>query len=334
MKCVEFQSTGTPADVLQCRTRETPVPRRGEVLVRMQASPVNPSDLMFVRGVYGVSPQLPQVPGFEGVGIVEAGGGGLKGRLFQGRRVAVLNKAGGNWAEHTVVPAAQVIPLSNQLSIEQAATFFVNPATAWIMTREVLRVPDGAWLLQTAAGSSLGKMVARLGRSEGFRTLNIVRHDKHIEPLKKAGATEVIVFDPARHAADELQHKVAAIIRDDGLRYAIDPVGGDTAAGVISCLSPDARMLVFGTLCDQPVQISTRALMTRHLTMEGFWLSSFMNNKGLIFKLRLVRRITRMILQGVLSTEIGRTFSLDDIQAAVRDAENSDTAGKTLLSIS
>ena len=127
MKCVQFKSTGEPRQVLKCVERDAPSPKHGEVLVRMLASPVNPSDLMFVRGVYGVEPHLPQSPGFEGVGIVEASGGGLRGKLFRSKRVAVLNRAGGNWSEYAVVPAAQVIPLSSRLSMEQAAHVFRKP---------------------------------------------------------------------------------------------------------------------------------------------------------------------------------------------------------------
>ena len=151
---------------------------------------------MFVEGVYGRQPALPQVPGFEGVGIVEENGGGLRGRMFMGKRVAVLNQDGGNWAEQVVVPAKQVIPLSSRLSTQQAATFFVNPATAWVTTQEVLQIPKGAWLLQTAAASQLGRMIVRLGKQMGFRTLNVVRNKAQVELLKSQGADDVIVFMP------------------------------------------------------------------------------------------------------------------------------------------
>ena len=72
-----------------------PEPKRGEVLVRMLVSPVNPSDLMFVHGKYGLKPSLPATPGFEGVGVVEATGGGLLGWLRKGKRVAVINSRTG-----------------------------------------------------------------------------------------------------------------------------------------------------------------------------------------------------------------------------------------------
>src|SRR5262249_61433002 len=118
---------------------------------------------------------LPATPGFEGVGTVEESGGGWLAKRVMGKRVAVLNRATGNWREQVVVPARQAIPVPEDIPLEQAATFFVNPASAVVMTRYVLRIPRGAWLLQTAAGSALGRMVIRLGKQHGFRTMNVVR---------------------------------------------------------------------------------------------------------------------------------------------------------------
>src|SRR5271168_1112099 len=150
MKAVICERWGNPEEVLAVRDVATPEPGPGHVRVRMLASPINPSDLFMVRGEYGVQPPLPCTPGFEGVGIVEAGSG-LLARRVMGRRVAVLNGKSGNWAEHVVIPARQAVPVPAGLSDELAASFFVNPATAVIMPRYVLKVPRGAWLLQTAA---------------------------------------------------------------------------------------------------------------------------------------------------------------------------------------
>lgn len=331
MNCLEFKETGPPRDVVRLIDRDTPSPGRGEVLVRMQASPVNPSDIMFIEGKYGSQPHLPQVPGFEGVGVVEASGGGLRGKIFQGKRVAVLNKSGGNWADFTVVPAAQVIPISARLTTEQAATFFVNPATAWIMTQEVLCVPARSWLLQTAAGSSLGKMVVRLGNALGFRTLNIVRSERHVDRLKKLGADEVVVFDPARHPEDEFHEAVRRAVGQGEIKHAIDCVGGMTGSAVVRSLSPGGRLLVFGTLDDSPLQFSSRTLMTNTTTVEGFWLGSFMAQKSLLFKLQLVRKLTRLVLNGTLESDIAGSFSLADFSQALDQVEDSGSEGKTLL---
>ena len=98
MKAVVFDRYGPAAEVLTVRDDvPKPTPARGEVLVRMLASPINPSDIMYTEGKYGLKPHLPATPGFEGVGVVEGTGGGLLGWLRSGKRVAVVNDRVGNW---------------------------------------------------------------------------------------------------------------------------------------------------------------------------------------------------------------------------------------------
>jgi NADPH2:quinone reductase len=334
MKAVRFQKPGEPSQVLNCAQADKPIPGPGEVLVKMLASPVNPSDLMFVRGQYTVPAQCPATPGFEGVGIVESSGGGVRGRLFRGKRVAALNQRGGNWSEYAVIPDQQVIPISSSLSLDQAATFFVNPATAWVMTREVLKVPPGAWLAQTAAGSSLGRMIIRLGRHAGFRTFNIVRRQNQVDELRRLGGDHVEVIEGSQSADELLARRTRDVIGDSGVLYAVDAVGGSTGSAVIQSLGRGGRMLAFGTLSGEPLSFSPRTLMTVGSSVEGFWLGNFMKTKGLLFKLRLVRRLTALIRSGVLSSEIAATYTLDQISEAVRSAEDSSRSGKTLLRIS
>src|SRR5438132_8658236 len=194
MQAVVFEKFGEPAEVLRSCDVPAPDPGPGEVRVRMLAAPVNPSDLLTVRGQYARLPKLPSTPGFEGVGIVESAGRGLWGRFLVGKRVAALSSPTGSWAELALVSARQAIPLSDALPLEQAAMFFVNPATAYIMTRRVLAVPAGEWLLQTAAGSALGRMVIRLGKRFGFRTINVIRRPEQAAELKALGA-DVIIAD-------------------------------------------------------------------------------------------------------------------------------------------
>src|SRR5215469_12688386 len=112
MRAAVFDRFGDPSEVLQVRDVPEPHPGPGEVRVRMIGSPVNPSDLLVVRGRYGVLPQLPATPGFEGVGIVDMVGPGLNplGRLVQGKRVAVINAKGGDWAEYAVIPSRTARP--------------------------------------------------------------------------------------------------------------------------------------------------------------------------------------------------------------------------------
>ena len=333
MRAVVFEKFGEPAEVLALRDRPVPDPQSGELRVRMLASPVNPSDLLMVRGSYGKLPKLPATPGFEGVGIVEASGGGLLGKMLVGKRVAVLNRASGNWCEQTVIPAKQAVPVAADIPLEQAAMFFVNPATAYAMTRQVLRVSAGRWLLQTAAGSALGRMVIRLGKRHRFRTLNVVRREGQVDELKALGGDAVVVFDPDRHAPEQLREEVLQITGGQGVPFAIDPVGGRTASAVVPCLAHGGRMLVYGTLTDEPLSFSPRSLIATGASIHSFWLALWMQEQRLLAKLRLVKTITRLMREGVLLSEVGQTFPLEEVTDAVRAAEQPVRGGKVLLRI-
>src|SRR5688572_27007692 len=149
MLSVRFHEFGNPSEVLRVEEVERPEPGAGQVLVKMRARPINPSDLLTVRGLYGSLPVPPATPGLEGVGEVASVGEGVT-HLGAGQRVIRLG-VGGTWQEYVLAGAAQLIPVPDGVSDQAAAQFVVNPLTAWIMTVEELAVQPGEWLLQTAA---------------------------------------------------------------------------------------------------------------------------------------------------------------------------------------
>jgi NADPH:quinone reductase-like Zn-dependent oxidoreductase len=285
-----------------------------------------------VRGEYGKLPRLPATPGFEGVGVVDAAGPGLlkvvRG-LRPGQRVAVLNSAGGNWQEQVVVPARQLVPLPHDIPDEQAAAFFVNPASALAMTRYVLRVEPGAWLLQTAAGSALGRMVIRLGKHFGFRTVNVVRRPEQAEELQRLGGDVVIST-----AGESVPNRVRAATGGSGVKYALDAVGGETGATALQSLGPGGRMLVYGTLSGEPIALDPRLLMVGQKSVQGFWLSEWVARQPVLLMLGLFASIRRLMRAGVLTSEVGASFSLEEVRKAAAQAAQPGRQGKVLLRMS
>ena len=189
MKSVRFYEFGNPAEVLRVEDVPQPEPGTNQVLVRVRARSINPSDLATVRGLYGSLPKLPATPGLEGMGEVAAVGDGVR-HLRPGQRVIPLGVQG-TWQEYILAASAQLIPVPDGVSDQTAAQFVVNPLTAWIMTIEELALKPGEWLLQTAAGSTLGRVVLQIARLRGFKTINVVRRREQVEELKALGADEV-----------------------------------------------------------------------------------------------------------------------------------------------
>lgn len=328
MKAAVFDRFGEPSEVLSIRELPDPEPGPGEVRVRMIASPINPSDLMVVRGRYGVLPTLPATPGFEGVGIVDKAGPGLLGRWALGKRVAVINSRGGDWAQYAVIPARQARPIPDDIPNEQAATFFVNPATVLAMTRHVLQVRKGDWLLQSAAGSTLGKMLIKLGRHDGFKTLNVVRRAEAKSDLLRLGADAVI-----SSSEGPIDEQVKQITSGQGVRHAVDPVGGETGTAVFRSLAAGGRLVAYGTLSGEPIQVDPRLLISGRTMIEGFWLGHWMRDRSIPSLLLLFREIAALIRQEVLSSEIGTSFPLSEIKRAVSQAEAVGRGGKVLLTM-
>jgi NADPH:quinone reductase-like Zn-dependent oxidoreductase len=326
MKAAVFERFGDPTEVLQVRDVPEPHPGPGQVRVRMIMSPINPSDLMVVRGRYVFQPPLPATPGFEGVGVVDEVGPGLLGRLVQGKRVVAINHAGGNWAEYALLPARQARPVPDDIPDEQAATSFVNPASVLALSRHVLKVRRGDWLLQSAAGSTLGRMMIKLGRNDGFKTLNVVRRRDAVDELKQLGGDAVISSEDG-----PIEEQVRRIVGERGVRHAIDPVGGDTGTAVLRSLAHGGRLVVYGTLSGEPIRIDPRVLISGKLAVEGFWLGHWMRERSIPALLLLFREIASMIRKGVLHSEIGRTYPLDEIVDAVRHAETVARQGKLLI---
>jgi NADPH:quinone reductase len=328
MKAAVLESFGDPAQVLKVREVPDPKPGPGEVRVRMILSPVNPSDTLVVQGRYGVLPKLPAIPGFEGVGIVDEVGPGFAGRvlLSKGQRVVAINSAGGNWAELAVIPWRQARPVADDIPDEQAAAFFVNPATVLAVARHVLAVPPGDWLLQSAAGSTLGRMMIKLGRRDGFKTLNVVRRREAIDELKQLGGDAVI-----SSSEGPIEEQVRRIAGTDGVRYAVDPVGGETGTALFRSLAPGGRLVLYGTLSNLPITVDPRLVISGPRAVEGFWLGHWMRARSIPASLLLFREIASLIRQGILRSEIGQIYPLDEIHKAVAEADSVARRGKVFI---
>lgn len=335
MKTVRFDHYGEPLDVLTVTEQPVPDPGAGEIRIKIRFSPVNPSDLLYVRGDYsGVEEHFPSGAGFEGVGVVDATGPGVTG-MIAGQRVFTRNSNGGNWSEYAIVPAEKVYPVPDDIPDEQVASLMINPATAILMVRHVLAVPRGEWLLQSAATSELGRMIIKLAKRDGIRTINVVRRPEAVRELKDLGADEVIVSTDG--PIDEQVHEIVR----QGVGYAIDPVAGQTGTEIFRSLSEDGRMLVYGSLTGESINVGAdpRFTLSGRRVLEVYWLGYWLPRldesgffaKGRPAMAQLIDEIAGLIKERVLNTSPGRKFGLDEIHAAVAEAESVARNGKVLI---
>ena len=324
MRSVRFDKFGEPAEVL--KIVDSPVPKLGpdQVLIRMRARPINPSDLLTVRGLYGVLPRLPASPGFEGVGVVEDVGPSVKA-FHIGQRVIPVG-ATGTWQEYLLAQSDEVIPCPDAIGDATAAQFVVNPLTAWIMTTEELALRPGQWLLQTAAGSALGRVVLQLSSLRGFKTINVVRRRAQVEELKELGADEVVCT-----ADESLVERVMAITDQAGVHAAIDAVGGKLGGKVAKVLGRGGTMLVYGLLSLEHMPLNTGRMIFRSTTVRGFWLNDWFRRTPVEKQRKIGGELLDLMACGKVVTAVEAEYELKDVVEAVRHAERPGRRGKVLL---
>jgi NADPH:quinone reductase-like Zn-dependent oxidoreductase len=324
MRSIQFSRVGLPTEVLELVEISAPEPAAGEVQVRVKARPVNPSDMMYVRGLYGIRPQPPCGAGFEAMGVVEKCGDGVDAALV-GKRVSFT--ALGVWQEYVCVHAKTVIPLPDSIGDETGSQLYVNPFTAWAMLYET-GLQAGEWLLQTAGGSAFGQMIIQLAKMRGIRTISTVRRPDQVEHLKTIGADAVVNL-----AEDgmNLAKQVKSITDGKGVTCALDAVAGATGAEVLKALSYGGVMYCYGALSVQDIPVNAGLLIFKALTMKGFWLTDWLKNTDAATRKQVTAGIVALFATGKLTAPVEAQYDLADIKAACDHAERVGRTGKILL---
>jgi NADPH:quinone reductase-like Zn-dependent oxidoreductase len=326
MRAIELRSFERAPESLAVVERPVPRPGKGQVLVRMAAAPINPSDLAFLRGLYGIKKSLPVVPGLEGSGVVVAAAGGLLARALVGRRVACSAPPGGDgtWAEYMVTSAAFCFPLRKEVSLEQGAMSIVNPVTAWALM-DLARRGGHRAVAQTAAASALGRMILRLAQRFGMQAVHIVRRDEQVELLRSLGAQYVL--NSSRPEFDAELQKLCAQLN---VRLAFDAVAGEMTNRLVRALAPGGRVLIYGVLDGAPCQADPGVLIFTGKSVEGFWLKDWLRKKSLLGQFLAMRSVQKL-LPTDLRTEVQARLPLEDVAKALEQYVSGMTRGKVLI---
>lgn len=299
--------------------------KENDVLVKIAASSINPSDLMFIRGLYGVKKKTPCGGGFEASGtIVSIGSNVTKVKI--GDRVACTAHfvGDGSWAEYMVTPEYNCIPLIDKVTLEQGATFFINPLTACGLTNIAIKEKRGG-IVQTAAASALGKMIQRYAKRKGLPVINIVRKEEQVELLKSLGSEHVL-----NSTSPDYEKNFTRLVKKLDITLAIDAVAGKTGEEVLSMMPSHSKLVVYGALSEEPMGVTAGSLIFQRKKVEGFWLSYWIADTPKEEFDEIVRDAQEN-LSTDFKSEINKRFSLDDGYKAIEFYKNNMTSGKVLF---
>ncbi|KPM47117.1 alcohol dehydrogenase catalytic domain-containing protein [Jiulongibacter sediminis] len=321
----------TAPNKLEVVEKEIPKPGKGQVLVKMAFSPINPSDLAFLTGVYGIQKPFPTAPGFEGSGTVVESGGGLYANYLKGKKVACAasDKLDGPWAEYMLTDATKCVALAKGVPMEQGAMSFVNPLTALDFIK--IAKADGCdALVMTAAASSLSKMVHHLAQQEGLAFGGVVRREEQVEKLK-GWNVDFVVNSEKEGWRDELK-QWAGTFKKVLLPDAIG--GGKVPSKVLSCLPPKSKMLIYGSMNQEdPGAYVPRDFIFYEYEIGGYWLSKTAAKKSFVQAMADTRKVQKMLSSG-FENDIQATFDLNAFEKAIETYASGMSKGKVLFNLS
>jgi len=325
MQAVQLEGAGGPLTI-----RQVPVPRPGpgEVLVRMAASPINPSDLAFLDGIYGYQKPYPCIPGIEGSGTIVASGAGLLPRLLAGQRVScsTARTRGGTWAEYMVTSANLCAPLGRSLSLEKGSMLLVNPLTA-LAFFEICRSGKHAAMVSTAAASTLGRMILKLGLKYGVPIIHVVRRAEQVELLRSLGATYVL-----QSSAPDFASELRSLSKQLKATLILDAVAGELIDVLVEAAPRGSTVLVYGALSLGEGKFQPGTLLFGNKQIAGFYLENWLAKKN-IFQIMYGFQQVQGMAAAELQTSIQKRLPLAKIQEAVAFYKRNMTAGKVLLAI-
>jgi len=312
---------------LVIETVPVPQPGPGEVLIRMAASPINPSDLASLKGGY-LSHHHPFTPGLEGSGTVVSAGKGLLPRLRIGKRVACSPnpEEDGTWAEYMKTSVLKTVPLPSSVSMEQGSMMLVNPMTAMAFMQMAKGGKHKA-MVNNAAASALGKMLIRLAILQDIPLINIVRKASQVEALKAMGATYVLNSSDSSFES-ELQQLSTRL----GATLFLDAVTGEQTALLLKAAPRGSTIVAYARLSGDPIAADPGELMVENKRITGFQLGSWLQTKSTPFKLSFINQV-KSRLGNELTSTIHQISSMEKVEEAIQSYKTHMSDGKIVLNL-
>ncbi len=321
MKAIVFAQTGGP-EVLAQADVPKPEVRPGGVVIKNHAIGVNFADTRFRQGTYTVKPKLPDSPGMEAAGVIEAVGQGVT-HLHVGMRVAAFTSRA--YAEYCASPAFMVIPLPDSVSFVDGAAFLIQALTAYHLLHTIDATGPGRTVLVHAAAGGVGLAAVQLAKAAGARVFGTVSNDSKAALAKEAGADAVI-----NYVKDKFADEVLRLTADRGVDLILDAVGKPTFEEGLRCLAPFGHLALYGRAGGAPDPLNLAALSPKSQKVSAFSLPTL--TRGFPDKTReSAERCFALMREGRLKVYVSRTFPLAQAAEAHRYLESRESTGKLIL---
>jgi NADPH:quinone reductase-like Zn-dependent oxidoreductase len=328
MRQLQLVAHGEPSDVIKLNTVAEPALGQEDVLISMEAAPINPSDFLFVRGLYGVRPPFPSPVGAEGVGRVIKMGSKVDLAL-QGKRVLIIpTYEQGTWADQVVAPVRNIVPMRDEADPLQLSMIGINPVTAYLLLNRYVSMMPGDWIGQTAANAAMGQYIIALAKLAGVKTLNVVRRKEAAEQVRQWGGDRVVL------QGDNLHKDIEEALDGKKLSLVVDTVGGTPVGELAKSLKTGGSIVVYAMQSGQFPAISPKDLIYRGLSLHGFWLINWIRNAPRIEIQEIYQKLGDLVADGSLSAEVERVYPLEQFKEAFEQSLKPNRGGKILFKFS
>jgi len=322
IQSLQIESFGQPNEVVSLlRTQKTPL-MAGQLRITISAAPINPADINYIQGTYGVRPELPTQLGIEASGIVsESNASDIK----VGAQVIFLKRVGA-WANEVVCDADAVLALEGQIDHLQLSMLKVNPMTAWRLLTAYTKLNQGDYIIQNAANSGVGQCVIQIAKLLGFKTINLVRRESLIEPLKALGA-DIVLLDNSGYKDQLLE-----IIDSTNLpKIGFNAVGGDSALRLMDALAEKGSHVTYGAMSMRSLKVPNKFLIFKRITLQGLWVTKDIAELPKQYIHDSYRQLAAWLADGSLTQRIDKTYPLSQYAAALDHHLNQEKNGKILF---
>jgi NADPH:quinone reductase-like Zn-dependent oxidoreductase len=274
------------------------------------------------RGSYRLRPTLPATPGAECIGRVSAVGAGVT-HVRAGDLVINLQRE--NWAQRRRVKGDDVIAIPAGIDVRQGAMLRINPPTALLLLSDIVALKPGDWIIQNVANSAVGRLVIRLARARGVRTMNVVRRESLFAELRALGADACVVDGP------DLAETVRAQTGGAPIRLGLDAVSGRATARLSSCVGEGGVVCNYGSMSGEDPVMARSALTGSGQTLVGFILGRGLATRSLAQIRAIYADLGEQVLKGVLSAPVEKVYPIEEIKAALAHAQRGERSGKILV---